>query len=83
MGRRSQKRAAKRSSLKAGTAPARKPVTKKAASDDDLEDSDDVSDEENDAKMGLFDGGDSDSDDAPIADDFQVNREIYFIFLFF
>nr|CAG4637053.1 EOG090X07AW [Ceriodaphnia reticulata]SVE72972.1 EOG090X07AW [Ceriodaphnia reticulata] len=77
LGRRSQKRAAKRSAVKAGTAPRRKPIKKNKVGSDESLDSEDMSDEENE-KKNLFDDGDSaddmgedSDDDAPLADNFQ------------
>ncbi len=80
MGRRSQKRAAKRSAVKAGTAPRRKPIKKNKGGSDESLDSEDMSDEEN-GKKNLFEDGDSaddmgeDSDDAPLADNFQGDSD--------
>nr|CAG4641739.1 EOG090X07AW [Eurycercus lamellatus] len=71
LGRRSQKRAAKRSSLKAGTAPRPKAVKKnKVGSEDESMNSEDLSDDDNE-KKNLFDGDSDDSDDAPLDDNFQ------------
>lgn len=77
MGRRSQKRAAKRSALKAGTAPAKVVKSTKKAVEDESLGSEGMSDDDEHEKQKLFQG-DSDSDasmddDAPIGDDFQAS----------
>jgi ribosomal RNA methyltransferase Nop2 len=75
LGRRSQKRAAKRSAVKAGTATRKKPIKKnKVDLNEDL-DSEDMSDEEG-GKKNLFNDEDSDSmgeesDDEPLDDNFK------------
>jgi ribosomal RNA methyltransferase Nop2 len=75
LGRRSQKRAAKRSAVKAGTATRKKPVKKNKVASNETLDSEVMSDEEGE-KKNLFDDGDSDSmgeesDDEPLADNFK------------
>nr|SVE84291.1 EOG090X07AW [Daphnia pulex] len=80
LGRRSQKRAAKRSAVKAGTATRKKqPVKKNKLTSNESLDSEDLSDEEGE-KKNLFDDGDSDSmgegsDDEPLADNFKGSSE--------
>lgn len=80
LGRRSQKRAAKRSAVKAGTATRKKqPVKKNKLTSNETLDSEDLSDEEGEKKK-LFDDGDSDSmgegsDDEPLADNFKGSSE--------
>nr|SVE83692.1 EOG090X07AW [Daphnia pulex] len=80
LGRRSQKRAAKRSAVKAGTATRKKqPVKKNKLASNESLDSEDLSDEEGEKKK-LFDDGDSDSmgegsDDEPLADNFKGSSE--------
>jgi len=83
LGRRSQKRAAKRSALKAGTIKKTViPKKTKSEDDEDMLDSEDMSDEENQKKK-LFDDDDEDDnqdneeneDDTPIADDFEASED--------
>ena len=77
MGRRSQKRAAKRSAQKAGTAPAKVAKPAKKTIEDESLDSEGMSDDDAHEKQNLFqDDSDSDEsmdDDAPIGDDFQAS----------
>nr|CAG4649376.1 EOG090X07AW [Scapholeberis mucronata]SVE93654.1 EOG090X07AW [Scapholeberis mucronata] len=76
LGRRSQKRAAKRSALKAGTAtkPLKTLPKKKKNISDDILESDDMSDDE-DQKKTLFDDsdgmGEESEDDLPLDDNFK------------
>nr|SVE75791.1 EOG090X07AW [Daphnia hispanica] len=76
LGRRSQKRAAKRSAVKAGTATRKKPAKKNKSIPDESLDSEGMSDEDGEKKK-LFDDGDSDSmgenseDDEPLDDNFK------------
>nr|SVE74219.1 EOG090X07AW [Daphnia barbata] len=80
LGRRSQKRAAKRSALKAGTATRRKPDKKNKSIPEESRDSEGMSDDDDDKKQ-LFDDEDSDSmgerseDDEPLDDDFRGSAE--------
>lgn len=76
LGRRSQKRAAKRSAVKAGTATRKKPAKKNKAVPNESLDSEGMSDDDGERKQ-LFDDGDSDSmggqseDDEPLDDNFK------------
>nr|SVE77640.1 EOG090X07AW [Daphnia lumholtzi] len=76
LGRRSQKRAAKRSAVKAGTATRKKPVKKNKTISNESLDSEGMSDDDGERKK-LFDDGDSDSmgerseDDEPLDDNFK------------
>nr|SVE88041.1 EOG090X07AW [Daphnia similis] len=76
LGRRSQKRAAKRSAVKAGTATRKKPVKNNKTISDESLDSEGMSDDDGERKK-LFDDGDSDSmgerseDDEPLDDNFK------------
>nr|SVE89299.1 EOG090X07AW [Daphnia sinensis] len=76
LGRRSQKRAAKRSAVKAGTATRKKPVKNNKTISDESLDSEGMSDDDGERKK-LFNDGDSDSmgeqseDDEPLDDNFK------------
>lgn len=80
LGRRSQKRAAKRSALKAGTAtkPLKTLSKKKKNISDDILESDDMSEDE-DNKKTLFDDsdgmGEESEDDSPLDDNFKGDSE--------
>nr|SVE75161.1 EOG090X07AW [Daphnia dolichocephala] len=80
LGRRSQKRAAKRSAVKAGTASRKKPEKKNKSIPNESLDSEGMSDDDGDKKK-LFDDGDSDSmgehseDDEPLDDNFGGSAE--------
>ena len=81
LGRRSQKRAAKRSAVKAGTAPRQKHIKKNKIGSNESLDSEGISDEENEKKDLFEDGESGDSmgedsdDDAPLADNFQAGSD--------
>ena len=81
LGRRSQKRAAKRSAVKAGTAPRQKHIKKNKIGSNESLDSEGISDEENEKKDLFEDGESGDSmgedsdDDAPLADNFKAGSD--------